>query len=46
MYIATSREVKTYTIVGEGKPRRLFHQTHVRLGIDSAQPSTQQTSSI
>ena len=45
-YIATSHGVKTYTIVGEGMPRRLFRQTHARLGNDSAQPSTQQASSI
>ena len=32
--------------VGEGKPRRLFHQTHVRLDNDTAQPLTQGAASI
>ena len=38
--------VKTYIIVGEGKPRQLFCQTHVCLCNYSAQPSTHRASSI
>ena len=40
------RGVKTYTTWVKGSPWRLFHQTHVRIDNDTAQPSIQRASSI
>ena len=45
-YIATSRGIKTYTIMGERKPLATFQSENLRLSNNSAQPSTQRASSI
>ena len=45
-YIATSCGVKTYTIVGKGKPPATFSSDTFMPHNDSSQPSTQRASSI